>query len=115
MRVAFFHDGDPRLPTLRRELSERGHLVLAVGPGMSHAVVASLLENDRPDVIHSLGRGFVAVLSAAYWHRRLRALGTKRVHDVRGVVLFANDDNVVDGSLMGKELEAAYQRVLGLR
>jgi len=112
MRVAIFHDDDQRVPRLRHDLEERGHRVLAVGPGMTHAFLTHLFDEERPDVIHSLGRGFFGALSATYWRQRLRSQGTRRVHDVRGVPFV---DGLVDGSLPGPQLEAAYLTVLGLR
>ena len=112
MRIALFHDDDPRMPRIRGELTDRGHRVLVVGPGASHGVLARLFEDERPDVIHSFGRGFFGLGSAAWWRQRLHAQGTRRVHDVDGVLL---SDCHVDGSLTGALLEAAYLRVLGLR
>ena len=110
MRIAFFHDGDPRLPRLRGELEALGHEVLVVGPGASHRFLAKLFSERRPDILHGLGRGAVALMSTTFWDRRLRGLGTRRVHDVR--VPFGGSA-VVDGSLPGPALEAAYWRVLG--
>lgn len=112
MRIAFFHDEDPRIARLRGELEARGHRVLVVGPGASHRFLVRLFDDERPDVIHSLGRGPMALLSASYWGRALRSRGTRRVSDVGGVRFV---DDVVDGSLPGSFLEAAYLRVLGLR
>ncbi len=111
MRIALFHDADPRIARLRGELTALGHHVMVVGPGASHAVLSRLFDDERPDVIHSLGRGFFGLVSAAYWRRRLGKLGTKRVHDVAGGLFV---DGVVDGSLSGTHLEQAYRRVLGL-
>jgi hypothetical protein len=112
MRVAFFHDQDPRLARLRGELEARGHRVIVVGPEASHRFLAHLFDDERPDIIHSLGRGPTALVLASWWGRRLRDGGTRRVSDVRGVPFV---DDVVDGSLPGPFLEAAYLRVLGLR
>jgi hypothetical protein len=111
MRVALFHDDDPRVPRLRGELSALGHHVMVVGPGAAHGILAEIFEDERPDVIHSLGRGFHGLMAAAYWRVRLGPLGTKRVHDVAGVPAV---DAVVDGSLPGRFLVAAYSQVLGL-
>jgi hypothetical protein len=112
MRIALFHDDDPRIPRIRGELAERGHRVVVVGPGASHAFLARLFGEERPDIIHSFGRGPFGLLSAAYWRQRLRKHGTRRVHDVDGILL---SDGHVDGSLTGALLEAAYLRALGLR
>jgi hypothetical protein len=86
--------------------------VLVVGPGASRRFLRQLFDDERPDIIHSLGRGPTALLGATYWGRALRGLGTRRVSDVRGVPF---SDDVVDGSLPGPFLEAAYLQVLGLR
>ena len=112
MRVAFFHDEDRRLPRLRGELEARGHRVIVVGPDASHRFLVHLFGEERPDIIHSLGRGPTALLVATWWGRRLRERGTRRVSDVRGVPFV---DDIVDGSLPAPFLEAAYLRVLGLR
>ena len=112
MRIALFHDDDLRIPRIRGELAERGHRVVVVGPGASHAFLVRLFGEERPDIIHSFGRGPFGLLSAAYWRQRLRKHGTRRVHDVDGILL---SDGHVDGSLTGALLEAAYLRVLGLR
>lgn len=112
MRVAFFHDQDPRIARLRGELEARGHGVFVVGPGASHRFLRRLFDDERPDIIHSLGRGPTALLAAMYWGRALRGLGTRRVSDVCGVPFV---DDVIDGSLPGAFLEAAYLGALGLR
>ena len=88
------------------------HRVVVVGPAASHAFLARLFDEERPDIIHSFGRGPFGLLSAAYWRQRLRKHGTRRVHDVDGILL---SDGHVDGSLTGALLEAAYLRVLGFR
>lgn len=113
MRIAFFHDGDPRLPRLRGELEALGHEVLLIGPGASSSFLKRLFAERRPDVLHGLGRGPVALFGPAWWHRRLRAQGTVRVHDVvLGFGLPGMRVPVVDGSLPGKALGEAYQRLL---
>lgn len=112
MRIALFHDDDPRLPRLRRELSELGHEVLVIGPGVSLARLPALFDERRPDVIHSLGRGPIALVLAAFWKKRLSAQGTRRAHDVGGVPFV---DAVVDGSLVGAHLVEHYWKMLRLR
>lgn len=112
MRVALFHDDDPRLPRLRGELTELGHEVLVVGPGVSLVFLPSLFEERRPDVIHSLGRGPIALVLAAFWKKRLEKQGTRRAHDVGGVPFV---DATVDGSLVGSDLVEHYFKMLRLR
>ena len=112
MRTALFHDDDPRLPRLRRELGDLGHEVLVIGPGVSLTHLPRLFEDRRPDVIHSLGRGPIALVLAAFWRKRLEAQGTRRAHDVVGVPVV---DALVDGSLPGDHLVEAYFRMLRLR
>lgn len=112
MRIALFHDGDPRLPRLRGELEELGHDVLVVGPGVAVFGLARLFDERRPDVIHSLGRGPVALLLGALWRKLLDDRGTRRAHDVeRGPLV----DEVIDGSLPGPLLVEAYFKLLRLR
>lgn len=111
MRIAFFFDHDRRVVRLRDELEARHHHVLLVGPAASRPFLATLFDDERPDIIHGVGRGPTAVWSAARFARRLRPLGTRWVSDVRGVPFV---DDVVDASLPGAFLEAAYRRVLGL-
>jgi hypothetical protein len=111
VRVAFFFDHDPRVARLREELESRRHRVVLVGPAASRPFLVALFDDERPDIIHGLGRGPTALWSAARFARRLRPLGTRWVSDVRGVPLV---DGVVDASLPGPFLEAAYLRVLGL-
>ena len=113
MRIALFHDGDPRVPRLRSELGALQHEVLVVGPGVAVAQLAPLFEQQRPDVIHSLGRGPIALLLGAWWRRRLRGQGTRRAHDTdAGQPL---TDGVIDGSLMAEHLVDAYYRLLRLK
>ncbi|MDP2345235.1 MAG: hypothetical protein Q8O67_30100 [Deltaproteobacteria bacterium] len=113
MRIAFFHDGDPRVARLRVELAGLGHEVLVVGPGVSVLRLPILFDQQRPDVIHSLGRGPIALMLGTWWRRALRHQGTRRAHDVDPGGPFV--DGVVDGSLMGEHLVDAYYRLLRLR
>ncbi len=113
MRVALFHDGDPRLPRLRSELGALGHEVLVIGPGVALAGLTELFDRQRPDVIHSLGRGPIALLLGTWWRRQLRDQGTRRAHDVDPHLPLV--DVVIDGSLMGEHLVEAYFRLLRLR
>lgn len=117
MRIALFHDGDPRLPRLRQELTGLGHELIVVGPGVSLKHLGALFDERRPDVIHSLGRGPVAVGLAAWWHKKLAPQGTRRAHDVAlGEGVFGRGvDGVIDGSLAGEDLVAAYFKLLRLR
>ncbi len=112
MRIAFFHDGDIRLPRLRRELEELGHEVLVIGPGVSLRALPALLAERRPDVVHSLGRGPISLVLGAVCRNRLEHLGTRRAHDVEQGFLV---DTVIDGSLPGLQLCDAYFRLLRLR
>lgn len=112
MRIALFHDDDPRLPRLRRELTDLGHEVLVIGPGVSLRHLPRLFDDRRPDVIHSLGRGPIGLVLAAFWRKKLEKQGTRRAHDVTGAVLA---DAVVDGSLPGEHLVEAYFKLLRLR
>jgi hypothetical protein len=111
VRIAFFFDDDPRIARLRSELEARHHRVVLVGPQASSRFLRGLFDDERPDVIHGLGRGPTALWSAVRFARRLRPLGTRWVSDVRGVPFV---DGVVDASLPGPFLEAAYRSVLGL-
>lgn len=111
MRVALFHDGDPRLPRLRRELEELGHEVFVIAPGVSQRHLAALFDDRRPDVIHSLGRGPVALVLATVWQAKLKSRGTRRAHDV--ALPFV--DAVIDGSMLGEHLVEAYFKMLRLR
>lgn len=117
MRIAFFHDGDPRVPRLRRELTELGHEVFVVDGDARHRALVELFSTRAPDILHSLGRGPVALVTASAWARKLKREGTKRVRDVRPTlierVLDAGVDvAVIDGSLPGPSLVDAYLRVL---
>jgi hypothetical protein len=112
MRVALFHDDDPRLPRLRQELGALGHEVIVVGPGVSLSHLGPLFDERRPDILHSLGRGPIALVLAAYWRKKLDKRGSKRAHDVAGVPFV---DAVIDGSLAGEHLVEAYFRLLRLR
>ena len=113
MRIALFHDGDPRLPRLRRELSALGHEVLVVGPRVSLVRLSALFDERRPDVLHGLGRGPIAQLLTALWAKKLAPLGTRRAHDVEGVV--GDVDAIIDGSLVGEHLVERYFGLLRLR
>lgn len=115
MRIALFHDGDPRVPRLRRELEELDHEVLVVGPGVSLSQLTVLFAERRPDVIHSLGRGPMALLLAARWRSQLGKKGTRRAHDTSGALFAFTVDAVVDGSLPGRQLSERYADLLGLR
>lgn len=107
MRVALFHDGDPRIPRVRDELRALGHDVVVVD---SLRGVHALLRGaaTRPDIVHGFGRSVVGVVGAGIVAARFRTAGTKRVHDVVGVTAI-----VVDGSLVGAALASAYRRALG--
>jgi hypothetical protein len=113
MRIALFHDGDPRVPRLRTELAGLGHEVLVVGPGVAIVRLPELFDQQRPDVIHSLGRGPIALVLGTWWRRRLRDQGTRRAHDIDPSVPFV--DGVIDGSLMGEHLVEAYFKLLKLK
>lgn len=113
MRIALFHDGDPRIPRLRVELAALGHEVLVVGPGVSVWRLPALFDQQRPDVIHSLGRGPIGLALSAWWRQRLGDQGTRRAHDVDIGLPFV--DRVIDGSMMGEHLVEAYFRLLRLK